>query len=687
MPAGNGGGRKTVAGWLAPLVLLGAAASGSETTKPVLTAARLAAAPVVDGDVAEAEWAGSAVFDGRFVQLEPERGQPSPFRTIVRVGQTERALHVAFESFDPDPARLAAAVTRRDEGIGGDDAVGILLDTFADGRTAYAFATNALGTQWDAREADNGRTEDVAWDAAWTCASRRLEDRWTAEFEIPFAILRYKPGEGRAWGLGLVRAVPRRLEAALWSWPAESVSQVSSFGTLAGLSLPSRDDKRWQAIPYGLAAAAEGEKPEFQVGGDLRLRPAAALGIDLTVNPDFALIEADVEVINLTRFELFIPEKRPFFLEGGERYQQRIRQFYSRRIGDITWGANALGTVGKTDFAGIFTSEEPEDGDGPRADYAVARVQRTLPGGSTVGFLGANRRRQGEDAGSVGLDATLFFSKRVNLTGQLLRVHGPTAGGGLAWFLRPSFDSTNTHFHVRYTDLAPGIREDVNAVGFLRDDDRREFDTNFTRTFWVPKGAVEKVEAGANYNRYYSHSGTLRSWSLDAEAGVTFRNRLELQVERLDEYELFEKAFRNERTEVEAGWDARNGRKVSAFFGFGRNYDSDLRLYGGRVSWVVGDAWRLGYSLTRLELDPDPEGETTLIHVLESTYAFTPDLVVKLFVQSNSAIDKVNVQAVGIWRFKPPFGSFQLAYQRGTSEAGEASTQGDTVFTKLSWVF
>jgi hypothetical protein len=114
------------------------------------------------------------------------------------------------------------------------------------------------------------------------------------------------------------------------------------------------------------------------------------------------------------------------------------------------------------------------------------------------------------------------------------------------------------------------------------------------------------------------------------------------------------------RRDDEARPDCGPGQSV--FFGFGRNYDSDIRLYG-RVSWVVGDAWRLGYSLTRLELDPDPdhEGETILIHVLESTYAFTPDLLVKLFVQSNSSIDKVNVQAVGIWRFKPPFGSRQLA--------------------------
>jgi hypothetical protein len=117
------------------------------------------------------------------------------------------------------------------------------------------------------------------------------------------------------------------------------------------------------------------------------------------------------------------------------------------------------------------------------------------------------------------------------------------------------------------------------------------------------------------------------------------------------------------------------------------NFDSALTLYGARATWLFGDPWRLGYSLNRLELDPDPEGDTTWIHVFEAMYTFNPDLFVKLFAQTNSAIDKVNVRVVGVWRFKPPFGSLQLAYQRGTSEAGEVSTQGDTVFTKISWVF
>ncbi len=675
--------------WALALAVLGAPGVLA-ADRPTVATALLGAAPEIDGNVDDAEWADAAVVDSHFVQVEPEFGQPSPFRTVVRIGQTSTALYVAFESHDPEPDRLAVAMTRRDGDLGDDDAVAVVLDTFSDGRTAYAFATNALATQWDARIADNGRTVDELWDEAWECAARRHGDRWTAEFEIPFAILRFEPGEERTWGLSLMRTVPRRLEVAVWSGPAEDPFRVSSFGTLTGLQLTSREEKSWQLIPYTLAAAEEGEKPDFQIGGDARWRPSSTVAVDATVNPDFALIEADVEVVNLTRYELFIPEKRPFFLEGSEMYRQRIQQFYSRRVGDITWGGKAIGTLGKTGFSAIVTSEDPpsvDSEDSPRADYAVGRLQRTLPGGSTLGFLGGTRRREGVDQGSVGFDATLFFTETLGFTGQLLTVHGPTAKGGLAWFVRPAYDSARTHFHLRYTNLDPGIREDFNAVGFLRDDDRREFDTNFTRNFWIESGPVEKVEAGANYNRFYSHGGTLRAWELDAEVEVTFRNGIEVEIGRIDDYQLFEKGFRNDRTVVEVGWDGRDGRSVRAFASRGTNFDSELTLYGASADWAVGDAWRLGYSLTRLELEPDPEGETTWIHVFETRYAFDPDLFVKLFAQTNSAIDKVNVQAVGVWRFKPPFGSLQLAYQRGTSEAGEVSAQGDTVFAKLSWVF
>ncbi|MEN8162761.1 MAG: DUF5916 domain-containing protein [Acidobacteriota bacterium] len=659
--------------------------------RPTVDITFLETPPVIDGEIGDDEWAGAAVLDQGFIQFKPEFGEPSPFRTVVRIGQTEDALYLAFTAFDPDPSRLAASVTQRDGNIVNDDSISFFLDTFDSKRTAFTFGTNALGAQWDGRIADNGRTLDHLWDEAWDCASQRGNDRWTAEFEIPFAILRYPPGSDRVWGLNILRNIPRRIEMSLWSKPAEGhPMRVTAFGTMRGIVPPTRDQKSWQAIPYAVAIAEENQDTDFEIGGDFRWRPSSLLGVDLTLNPDFALIEADVEAINLSRFELFVPEKRPFFLEGNEMYQQRIHQFYSRRIGDITWGGKGFGTVAGTDFSVIATSEDRElnpQSTSSHADYGVARFQHSLPGGSTIGVLAANRRLEGTDQGSIGFDSTLFFSEKLSLTAQFISVHGPTADGGLAWFIRPAYDDATTHLHVRLTNLDEHILEDFNAVGFMYDDNRKEIDTNFSKTFWVKKGAVEKINVDTNYNRYQSQEDVLRSWELDANVAFIFRSGWELGVAHIDEFKLFEKEFRNDRTVLTAGWDGRDGHRISVHAGSGVNFGSDLLLYGANVAWKFGDRLRLSCSATRLDLDPDPENNTTWIHVLETLYAFNPDLYVKLFVQANSAIDKLNIQAVGVWRFKPPFGSIQLAYQRGTSALGQSSDQGNTLFTKLSWVF
>ncbi len=646
-------------------------------------------APVIDGSVDESEWSGAAVIDEHFVQIEPDFGLPSPFRTVVRIAQTSSALYVAFEAYDPEPGRLAAAATQRDGELDFDDSVAVLFDTFADGRTAYLFRTNAIATQQDGRIADNGRTEDLRWDAAWRSASARHEDRWTAEFEIPFSVLRFPGDAEQTWGVNFVRTVPRRLETALWSGPAEAVFRVSMFGELAQIRAPTPEDP-WQWIPYVIGSYEDGVGDDFEVGLDVRWRPSNQLGVDLTVNPDFALIEADVETINLSRFELLIPEKRPFFQEGNEMFAQRIRQFYSRRIGDITWGAKSNGTIGQTGFSAIVTSEDrppTDDGGEDTANYGTLRLQHSAGRGSNVGFLAATRDFEGDNAGSVGLDTTYFFTETLGMTAQFLQVHGPTSDNGLAWFVRPAWDTSTSHFHVRYTSLDAGILDDFNAVGFLRDDDRREWDTNLRHIFWLDSGPIERIQPEVNYNRFYSQDDVLRSWELDAEFEVVFRNGWEVELNHIDEFKLFEKEFRNDRTILEVGWDGRDGRAFEVYYGEGFNFDNDLTLYGAEFRWPVGDRWRFAYEFTQLELTPDVEQESTTIHVFEVLYSFHADLFAKLFVQTNSAIDKDNIQAQWVWRFKPPFGSLQLAYQTGTSEQGQVSEQGDTFFTKLSWVF
>ena len=658
--------------------------------QPAVAISALDRAPVVDGTIDPAEWSGAQVINQPFVQIEPEFGAASSFQTVVYVGQTETALFVAFEAFDPDPSRLSAAITRRDGGLDADDSVSIALDSFGDDRTAYLFRSNALATQEDSRIADNGRTVDQQWDVAWSSAAVRYEDRWTVEFEIPFSSLRYAGSSDGSWGVNFVRTTPRRLETSLWSGPGETVWRVSSFGDLNQVRPPRQETDEWAVIPYTLAALEDGKSADYEAGVDVRWRPSTQLGVDLTLNPDFALVEADVEDINLTRFELLIPEKRPFFLEGNEMFNQRITQFYSRRIGDITWGAKASGKLGRTDFSTIATSEDRqlENGLGEeRADYGIVRFQHSLARGSNIGLLAANRHFQGEDAGSVGLDTTMYFTDTLGMTAQLMRVHGPTADGGLAWFLRPSWDTSTSHFHIRYAELDKGILEDINAVGFLTEDDQKLFDTNVRHTFWLTDGPVENFRPEVNYNRYRSQEGVLRSERLNVSLPVVLRNRWEFELEYVDEFKLFEKEFRNDRTIGTVRWDSRDGRSVSVYGGSGYNFDNDLTLYGAEAQWAFGDRWRLSYTLTRLELEPDLANESTTIHVFEILYSFNPDMFIRLFLQTNAAIEKDNVQALWMWRFNPPFGSLQVAYQRGTSEFGQVSQQGDTLFTKLAWVF
>ncbi|MCP4898566.1 MAG: carbohydrate binding family 9 domain-containing protein [bacterium] len=657
-----------------------------------LQSGRIGTAPTLDGVVDEKEWEGAGRVSG-FVQFTPNHGEPSPFPTTVWFGYDDDSVYIAFRCVDPEPHRISAAVTTRDGGVDNDDSVGFILDTFDDDHTGYFFLTNLLGTQHDGRLADNGRSDDDRWDARWQSVATRTDDGWSAEFAIPFSVLKFRDGEDKVWGVNFVRWVPRSLEVSTWAGPVEAVSRVSQAGSVTGLSLPKIQTKRWGFIPYALGTVnAEGES-NFELGGTVRYRASSTLFAEATINPDFAIIEADVERVNLSRFELSVPEKRPFFMEGNEKFSQRIRQFYSRRIGEIPWGAKATGTVGRTDYVVLTAQSDPEarGGDvglqGNDATYTVGRVQQGVFGSSNVGLLLANRRYGDENTGSVGVDSTLFFSDTLGMTAQFLRVHGGENDGGLAWFVRPAFDSATTHFHVRYTNLDEGIKDAFNTVGFMRDDNRREFDTNFSHTFWFEDKTVENIEGSVNYNRYWGQDSVLRSYETDAEVSVQFASKWFAEIEYEDGFERFEKDFWNQITTVEAGYDTRAGRALSVGVGDGVNFDSDLRLYTAEARFRFSDSWNASYELTRLILNPDPDDETTWIHVLSSDYYFTNDLFVKLFLQTNSAISKENVQALFVWRFKPPFGSLQVAYQRGTSELGEESTQDDTLFTKLSWVF
>jgi len=680
--------------WIATAIVLlatGANARTGATVRRTVAAVRITAPPVIDGVIDDECWKGASSTDS-LIQFEPRNGEPSPHRTVIYVGFDDGALYVAFVCYDSDPGRIAAAMTRRDSDLGDDDAVAIFLDSLNDGYTATAFVTNPLGTQRDFRITDNGRTSDSEWDGTWEVAAARTAEGWSAEFAIPLRTLKYRGGEDRTWGVNFARTYPRSLETSYWAGAMVQELRVSQYGQLTGLDLQA-PLKRLEVIPYAMLQVEEGGYQDTQAGVDVRLRVTNALGADVTVNPDFATVEADAEQINLTRFELYLPEKRPFFLEGAEMFRQRVRQFYSRRIGDIPWGAKLTGKLLGWDVSVISARSDPAEtaGElesvGEDATYGVVRLKTGIMRSSNIGILAANREWRGENQGSAGLDATLFFTSTLGFTGQFLRAHGPRNDGAAAWFVRPAFDTSTSHFHVRYSNYDVGLMDNMNAVGFIRDDDRKELDTNLSHQWWFEDRAVEQIEAGVNYNRYTSQTGALRAWEMDSWLECNLASKFKFTVGREDKYEQLEEEFRNEETWLEAGYDNRAGRSVEVGYGFGRSYDSDLRLVSGELALKIIDGLNVEYEATRLWLDPDPENESTIIHRVRTSYYFNPDLFCKLFFQSHSAIGKENAQASLVWRFLPPFGSLQLVYQRGTSVAGTESGQGHTLFTKLSLVF
>ncbi len=665
-----------------------------------LRAVRITGDIVVDGILDDPAWAAADSIYG-FTQFEPVYNAPSAYYTSVRALYNDRMIYFAFICADPEPSRITAAITKRDDDLPRDDGVVVFLDTFHDKSNAYFFAVNPIGTQSDGRFTDNGRTSDVEWDTRWESGARIGPGGWTAEFAIPFEVLKYDAWSD-VWGFNAERRVARSLERSFWARDLTAKFRISQFGTLSGLDLMDLSVKRYTVIPYAQHQLRKGGKPRSDFGLDARYNVSSNLGIEGTVNPDFATIETDVEQVNLTRFELSYPEKRPFFLEGADNYNTRIRQFYSRRIGEIPWGVKINGKVRDWNVNAVTTSSDPATSGasapgGEEALYTVFRVGRETDGGSNVGLIGANRHYRGEDSGSLGAVTTLFFTDVLGMTSQAIKSWGEAGSGTWAWFVRPSFDSQFSHFHVRYTDIGDGVRENMNAAGYVSDDDRREIDSALERTFWINRYGIESVSPGTNYNRYWSQSGDLRSWESRNDLSVKFLKKWTGEIGYTEEFIRFEKDFRNRYLSSELEYDNKQGASLSAEYTTGRNYDRDLEQATGGIGLKPLDAWTVNYYFTKHWFRPARPDDNSWIHYVRSTYYFTNDLYVKVFYQTKHRIVRgypdpeldllrKNLQLVFVWRFIPPFGSLQAAYQEGSSQYFENDPDFKSLFLKLSWV-
>ena len=374
-----------------PLVALIAILSANtilgEPHDPEVVAARTDRPPVIDGDLSDGVWV-QASPSADFRQREPEEGGVPSEGTEVRVLYDDRHLYFALRCFDSEPERITATRMRRDGGLDEDDHVQIVLDTYDNRRGGYLFRTNPLGAQFDALLTDEGRTLNDAWNAVWACGARRDSLGWTAELSIPFDQLRYPDSDEARWGINVGRTIKRRNEEIFLLPPPQSFGfrggqRTSQLAALTGLGRLQRRSQR-EVVPYlltGTQRAFEGldssEDPFVDIGADVKIGVSRGLTLDLSYNTDFAQVESDRAEVNLTRFSLFFPEKRSFFLEGagifavGER-QGRLSDrpptvlFYSRRIGiqeghevPVSYGAKLSGRVGSWEIGALNMMTEP----------------------------------------------------------------------------------------------------------------------------------------------------------------------------------------------------------------------------------------------------------------------------------------------------------------------------------------
>lgn len=637
-----------------------------------------------------------------FIQFAPSWNEPASFKTSVRVVYDERMIYFGFTCHDPEPEKISAKATKRDDYFQNDDAVVILLDTFHDRNSVYWFGINPLGTQQDGRLADNGRTDDSSWDGTWYSISAITDSGWTCEVGIPYETIRYDASLSE-WGWNIERRIARNRERSFIVGGLVSPDRVSQFPVLSGLDIPKVAQKRYTFIPYVQLQASKGEKPEQDVGADLRYSISSGLTVEATVNPDFATVEADIEQVNLTRFELFYPEKRPFFLEGAENYSTRIQQFYSRRIGEVPWGVKLNGKLRSWKLNALTTMSDPATagGDvenGKDAVYSAFRINREYENGSNIGLIGANRYYDDTNSGSVGGTATLFFTDVLGMTSQLIKSYGDYSSGTWTGFIRPAYDSQFSHFHVRYTHAGEHVMENMNATGFITDDDRREIDSNIKRIFWINAFGIDEIVPSVNYNQYWSQEGTLRSWEDRNSIEVGFLKKWEYELEYTEEMLRYEKDFRNRLVTNTVEYDSKSGTLLSLAYSFGRNFDRDLEKLDGEIDKKIFEGWDIAYHITRHWFRPARPEDRNIIQYVRSTYYVTTDMYFKVFYQTRLQYERsipdteLNLlrktfQLLYVWRFYPPFGSLQFAYQEGSTRHTETDNDERSLFCKFSWVF
>ena len=614
----------------AAVVLLASTAAAqtptaAETSQKRLSAKRTSTPPVIDGNLDEAAWAAVAPITD-FVQAEPTEGLPASERTEVRLLFDDKMIYVGVINHDADPSRIITTDSRRDSGLDSMDSFRMIFDTYHDRQNGFIFGTNVTGIEYDAQVRNEGESlrtgppgalgggnsggsgagVNVNWDASWEVRTQLTATGWNAEFAIPLRTLRYGPPP-QVWGINFTRNIQHKREQVYWSPISRiyTLSRLSSAGELRDLNVPAPRDLKLMPYTIGsvnrsyLGQSAADRRADWGIDGKIGV--ASSMTLDLTYNTDFAQVEVDEQQINLTRFNLLFPEKRPFFLENRGLFavgkSGEVDLFFSRRIGigdngefvPIQGGARLTGNSNGLNV-GLMNMQTERVDLTPGNNFTAVRLSKDLRNRSSVGGIFVNRSATDEVAGrdswnrSFGFDGRLGIAEEVTISGFAAKTQTPGLTGRDHAY-SSAFEYRRRAFNTNFSYTEVG--DDFNPeVGFLeRPDGYRQWTGGYfqnVRTQGLARAGLREWRPHVSYEGYWGFDDLLETATLHIDSAFDFENGIFVSPALNVQYEGLREPF-----EVYPGVVVPAGSYESPL-AFGMARSDNRKWISGSVGWQVG---------------------------------------------------------------------------------------------------
>jgi len=699
----------------------------------IASATRINSAPVIDGSVSVEDIWQSVEPISRFWQTTPDEQQPASQKTEVRIAYTGSTLYFGVVCYDSDPSAIIVSDSRRDASLNETDCFQIMLDTFDDNLNGFLFGTNPAGIEYDAQINNEGDGSfgsgsggfNLDWDGAWQVQTTIHENGWSAEFAIPFRTLRFSNAANQTWGVNFQRNIRRRNESSFWvKLPRQfDIQKVSLAGKLEGLN--NIQQKNLKLIPYVLTDINRDfqNSSEYDRSGDfgidLKYSLTSSMTLDATYNTDFAQVEADEQQINLDRFSLFFPEKRPFFLENAGLFSVgnpgAAQLFFSRRIGISDDGAPVpiLGGIRLTGKAAGFniglinmqTDKVSEDSVASN-NFAVARVSKELPNRSSIGAMFINRQGSGDFSPeddynrTMALDGRLGIGKYGLLSGFAALTNTPGLDtDDYSYNLKAEYNSEAWLLSTSYTEVGENFNPEV---GFLR---RRAYrNPTFLAFYYIrPENFIgtQELRPHVSYRGFWDMEGFQETGFLHVDNHWEWKNGYEIHTginftrEGVKEsFEIFPgvnvPAETYDHTEAQLvaftnlghWWSLHVRSFIGGFFGGTRvNATPTFRLR-------LGETFTTEFILNHNNIDlPDGNFEANLFQSRFS-YSFTPKIYLQGLFQYNNRGDDLGSMNVRFgWQRTANSGLFLVYNDTRIDEDGRWNNRFRGFILKYSHLF